>query len=332
MQRILLSLGCASLAWLVAPAALAQSAIGDAARAVNDVTGVMGARRSAIVTGSAVHQNEVVSTGPSATADLRFRDNTALHVASGSTVKLDRYVYNSDGSARGAVVSMTKGVFRFTTGQSNPGAFRLQTPQALIGIRGTVFEVQISGGVTQVTLSQGIVDVCLRSNPRTCTSLTTPGATVRVTSRSLGGDNAPSNQQNQQPTQRASGNSGAADTQAVLRLINQHRAANGLPPVQSDARLIRAAQQHAQAMASSTSMSHDAGGSFEQRMTSQGIRGWQAENIAAGYNSVGEVFANWQVSGKHNANMLHDKMRKIGLARSVGADGRSYWTMVLASQ
>lgn len=167
--------------FLLASAAQAQTVIGDAARIVNDVTGTLGGRRSAIVSGAAVHQNEIVSTGRSASADLRFLDNTSLSVSPGSSVKLDRYVYHADGSARGAVVSMTRGAFRFTTGQSDPSAFRLQTPQAIIGIRGTVLEIDIERGVTHVTLLQGAIDVCARGNPRSCGTLTRPGSSISVT-------------------------------------------------------------------------------------------------------------------------------------------------------
>ncbi|MGL4325556.1 MAG: CAP domain-containing protein [Beijerinckiaceae bacterium] len=307
----------------------AQAVIGDASRAVNAVTGAIGARRAAIVTGSNVHQNETVSTGPAAEADLLFLDKTALHVASASSVKLDRYVYNSDGSARGAVMSMARGAFRFTTGQSSPAAFRLQTPHALIGIRGTVLEIDVGRGVTQVTLTQGAADICLRSNPRSCATLDRPGQAVRVSNTSLNGDGVRDNPARTQPTQRASAGS---DTALVAQMVSQHRAANGFSAVQLDSRLVRLAQSQADAMAQRTSMSHDVSGDFDARMSGAGVRGWSAENIAAGYNSVIEVFSNWQVSDKHNANMLHPHMRKIGLARSVGSDGRVYWAMVLASK
>ena len=106
--------------------------------------------------------------------------------------KLDRYVYNRDGSARGAVVSMTRGAFRFATGQSDPKAFKLQTPQAIIGIRGTVLDIDIERGVTHVTLQQGVIDVCPRSSRRNCAVLTQPGQTVSVTStRVIGDDQIP---------------------------------------------------------------------------------------------------------------------------------------------
>ena len=244
--------------------AYSQAVIGDASRAINAVTGAIGARRAAIVTGSNVHQNETVSTGPAAEADLLFLDKTTLHVASASSVKLDRYVYNSDGSARGAIVSMARGAFRFTTGQSSPSAFRLQTPHALIGIRGTVLDIDVGRGVTQVTLTQGAADTCLRSNPRSCATLDRPGQTVRVSNTSLNGDGVQDNPARTQPTQRASTGS---DTALVAQMVSQHRAANGFSAVQLDPRLVRLAQSQADAMARRTSMSHDVAGDFDARMS-----------------------------------------------------------------
>lgn len=189
MRLICLIFACATM---LAPAsAMAQTVIGDAARAVNDVSGLFGGKRVSIVTGSAVYQNQIVSTGPSASASLRFLDDTSLDVSPGSSVKLDRYVYNPDGSARGAVVSMTRGLFRFTTGQSDPSAFRLQTPQAIIGIRGTVLEIEIERGLTHVTLLRGAIDVCARSNRRSCAFLTRPGSTVTVASDGVIDDSLP---------------------------------------------------------------------------------------------------------------------------------------------
>lgn len=117
----------------------------------------------------------------------------------------------------------------------------------------------------------------------------------------------------------------------VARMVSQHRAANGLGPVRQDSKLNRVAQHQADAMARQMVMSHDVGGDFSSRMDSFGVRGWSAENIAAGYRSASEAVAGWQISYSHNANMLKPMMRKVGMASSVGGDGRIYWAMVLAS-
>ncbi|MGL4494675.1 MAG: CAP domain-containing protein [Beijerinckiaceae bacterium] len=134
------------------------------------------------------------------------------------------------------------------------------------------------------------------------------------------------------PAPSALASSSTRDAGDVIRMVNAHRAAHGLGPLKLDAKLNRVARHHAEAMARALVMSHDTGGSFDARMTAFGVRGWSAENIAAGYRSAGEAFSGWQSSWSHNANMLKPQMTKMGLAASAGADGRIYWNMLLASQ
>lgn len=122
------------------------------------------------------------------------------------------------------------------------------------------------------------------------------------------------------------------DAGVVAKMVSAHRAAHGLGPVKVDAKLNRAAQYHVEAMARQMTVSHDTGGDFSSRMDAFGIGGWSAENLAAGYRTAVDVVSGWQTSYSHNANMLKPMMRKVGVASSVGADGRTYWTLVLASQ
>ncbi len=234
-----------------------------------------------------------------------------------------------------AVVSMTRGAFRFATGQSNPARVPAANAAGPHRHRGTVLDIEVAAASTQVTVRPGGGRGGLaRSSPRTCSLLATRGASVRVSSRSISGEWC-AVQSGPEPAAGAARlgrvrcvpyGGGAAPHQPA-------RAANGLPPVQTDARLIRAAQQQADAMASRTSMSHDAGGSFEQRMTSAGIRGWQAENIVAAAITVSPKCLR---TGRCRANTMPTccmtRCARIGLASSIGPDGRRYWTMVLTSQ
>ncbi len=165
---------------IAATSAHAQTPIGQASRSDPNVTGVLGARRVTIVTGTSVHQNETVQTSADGRTTLEFRDATNLYVGSNASVKLDRYVFNPDSSARNAVINMTKGSFRFVTGASNPGAFTLQTPHATIGIRGTIVEIDVGAARTRITLLQGLVNVCPRGGGRRACEVITPGQSLSV--------------------------------------------------------------------------------------------------------------------------------------------------------
>jgi uncharacterized protein YkwD len=119
--------------------------------------------------------------------------------------------------------------------------------------------------------------------------------------------------------------------EAVLaaRMINAHRAANGLPPLRVDPRLNAAAADQARAMVAARTMSHDLGGGFRARMSQRGI-GAAAENLGQGYRSVGEAVAGWKASWGHNANMLDRSMTRLGFARGDAPGAGPFWALVLS--
>jgi uncharacterized protein YkwD len=61
--------------------------------------------------------------------------------------------------------------------------------------------------------------------------------------------------------------------------------------------------------------------------------GWTtwAENVAAGQTTPAEVMSAWMNSPGHRANILNGNMVNIGVAAAVGANGVTYWAMVLAA-
>jgi len=111
----------------------------------------------------------------------------------------------------------------------------------------------------------------------------------------------------------------------LLRLINQHRQANGKGPLSMDSRLNKAAQEHTDWMKATGTFSHTGknGSSFFERIEAAGgpSQGASAENIAL--NSTAQaVFNAWRNSSGHNRNMLGSYSR-IG----IGSNGR-YFTAV----
>ena len=122
-----------------------------------------------------------------------------------------------------------------------------------------------------------------------------------------------------------------AEARAAATLISRYRAANGLGAVAVDPRLNRAAEHQARAVAVTGILSH---GEFTSRMAAYGIRGYRAENLAAGSDSVDDVIARWKASPGHNQNMLLPQVTLIGLARvdTPGSGWGRYWALVLSSE
>jgi uncharacterized protein YkwD len=137
----------------------------------------------------------------------------------------------------------------------------------------------------------------------------------------------------QDPLETASTNlvASVSEAHAAAEIISQYRAAHGLGRLSVDARLNRAAEHQARAVAATGILSH---GEFASRMAAYGIKGYRAENLAAGSNTVAEVVARWKASAGHNHNMLLPQVTRMGLARvdSPGMGYGRYWALVLSSQ
>jgi hypothetical protein len=174
--------------------ALAQTPVGGAKDIQNDVRGQTGRKTARIALGDQVFQNELVRTGADSLARIVFLDDTTLSVGPTSQVKLDKFVFDRDGMGKAVVFNAAKGAFRFFSGSSGHRAYRVDTPQASIGVRGTVYDVRVEPGRTLVVLVEGAVNVCVRRTAR-CADLTEPGQSIVVTDRFLDGP-APAGAQN----------------------------------------------------------------------------------------------------------------------------------------
>jgi ferric-dicitrate binding protein FerR (iron transport regulator) len=131
--------------------------------------------------GAAVYANEVVHTGPSGVVELLFIDNTRLVLGPRSTVILDKFVYDRDGKAKAVVLKLTTGAFRFATGASPKSAYKVDTPNAAIGVRGTKFDVGLGQAISRVTIFEGAMRICPPHRPlKYCKIIAKPGETAVV--------------------------------------------------------------------------------------------------------------------------------------------------------
>lgn len=109
-----------------------------------EVVGRDGARRSA-ERGGDIREGDTIVTGASALAQARMSDGGLISVRADSEFKLEQFGYKGrDDRNASFVVSILKGGFRTITGliaQVNRSGYRISTPSATIGVRGTHFEV-----------------------------------------------------------------------------------------------------------------------------------------------------------------------------------------------
>ncbi len=162
---LLLGVSHLGYAWAAEPAGTAAAIRPDVG-----ATGTGGARTLAV--DSSVFMGDVIKTGASGTAQIRFVDDTRLAVGPNSDITIDRFIFGGGKTAKQVTINVTQGAFRFLTGISAKSAYSIQTPTATIGVRGTEWEGVYVDGVLKVTLYGGGLTVCNRQSPRRCALLT----------------------------------------------------------------------------------------------------------------------------------------------------------------
>ncbi|HEX8664932.1 MAG TPA: FecR family protein [Beijerinckiaceae bacterium] len=172
---------------LVSPAHAAREKIGGATAVERDVTGALPGEERKVAQGDDVFLDETVRTAALSAAKLRFVDETDLSLGPQASVKLDRYVFNPDKTAKEMAVTMTKGAMRWVSGLSPSSAYRIKTPQATIGVRGTIFDLVADGRRTTVVLQEGAVEVCTTGPRRVCRMLTRKGDVITVAGNAIEG-------------------------------------------------------------------------------------------------------------------------------------------------
>ncbi|MGI9401242.1 MAG: FecR family protein [Rhizobiaceae bacterium] len=113
----------------------------------------------------AVSASEIVSASADSHGELRLNDDSLVIVGENSSVSLDDFVVAEGGTFKSGTLKVARGAFRFITGNSQKDTFRIKTPLADIGVRGTVFDVYVdeSSGNTKVVLFNGALVVCTQS-------------------------------------------------------------------------------------------------------------------------------------------------------------------------
>ncbi len=159
MLRILSFAGMA-LALLFGASQSHAARIGVASVVKNTDNGSNGGSTRVINVGTGIFHNEVISTGAESSAQLLFRDETSLTIGANARLTLDRFVYNPNRKTGDVVVNILQGTFRFVSGSAVPGSYKIKTPVASIGLRGTVVEGFVSAdGSLLLIIVQGSVVV-----------------------------------------------------------------------------------------------------------------------------------------------------------------------------
>lgn len=139
------------------------------------------------------------------------------------------------------------------------------------------------------------------------------------------------------PAPSGCGTTGNAGFEAqVLALINEARAANGLPAYTLQGQLQQAATVHAQDMACNLFIGHtgSSGTTAKIRVANQGYANHNSatENVYAGSGVTPDIAFNWWMNSEpHRRNILSQRATEIGVAYALSPrNGWGYYTLVFA--
>ena len=133
-------------------------AVSTAAVAAEDSSGMVIASRgevSALANGESrelkqggfVYVNDEILTSARSFAVLQFTDGAKVTVRPGSKLIIENYLYAGNDSDE-ATLNLVSGGLRVITGamaKTNPENYKVRTPVALMGVRGTEFSIMLCG-------------------------------------------------------------------------------------------------------------------------------------------------------------------------------------------
>lgn len=133
-------------------------------------------------TGDPLYQGDVIETaGGDSAVRILLVDQTTFAIGPDARLALDQLTFNPQDHSGEVSFSMLKGVFIFTSGlvaKKDPSHMTVNTPVALIGIRGTVVTGNLDDLGGQFTVLDGAISV--ETNAGTVT-MSQSGATTQVT-------------------------------------------------------------------------------------------------------------------------------------------------------
>ena len=134
-----LLLAAASLASAAEPAGLVKVVNGPVAihRADGKLVAVPGAR---------VMVGDRIVTGRDASVGITLRDNTLLSAGADSVLVIEQFLFNSTTHAGEIDASVKRGSVAVISGKiakQSPDTVRFRTPNAILGVRGTAFVVDV---------------------------------------------------------------------------------------------------------------------------------------------------------------------------------------------
>jgi hypothetical protein len=96
--------------------------------------------------GAPLFETDALRTGADGSVGVTLKDDTRLSLGPSSEVRLERYVFQPAEGGFAMVLKFARGVAAYVSGRMAklaPDAIRLETPSAIVGVRGTTVAIRV---------------------------------------------------------------------------------------------------------------------------------------------------------------------------------------------
>jgi len=96
--------------------------------------------------GQLVYESDALRTGTDGRLGVTLKDDTRISIGPGSELRVDRFLYAPAEGRLALVLNVVRGVVAYVSGRIaklSPDSIRLETPAAVVGVRGTTLALRI---------------------------------------------------------------------------------------------------------------------------------------------------------------------------------------------
>jgi hypothetical protein len=98
--------------------------------------------------GQPLFESDSVRTGADGHLGVTLKDETRVALGPNSDVRIEQFVYSPGQGKLGLVMKIARGIVAYVSGRIaklSPDAVRLETPSAILGVRGTRMVIRVEG-------------------------------------------------------------------------------------------------------------------------------------------------------------------------------------------
>jgi hypothetical protein len=131
---------------MAVPLAAQEQQIGQINTESGSVIVIRAGKSLPLKIGDPVYQQDVVETGKDSSVGITFVDNSVFSTGPESRLALDQFHFDSANFKGDMLARLQKGTLSVVSGdiaRSSPGSMKIQTPTAILGVRGTTFAIEV---------------------------------------------------------------------------------------------------------------------------------------------------------------------------------------------